>query len=85
MRRVLDQQQTARDCAAMKEEEDSRFSCDDLVAGDLHMVQALDLARKVAPTLATVLITGESGTGKEVFARCIHRNSGPAHSASSWR
>lgn len=27
---------------------------------------------KVAPTLATVLITGESGTGKEVVARTIH-------------
>ena len=27
---------------------------------------------KVAPTVATVLITGESGTGKEVVARVIH-------------
>ena len=30
---------------------------------------------KVAPTLATVLITGESGTGKELVARAIHYNS----------
>jgi two-component system, NtrC family, response regulator AtoC len=78
VRRVLDQQQTARECAAMKDEENARFSCDDLVAGDAQMVQAVELARKVAPTLATVLITGESGTGKEVFARCIHRNSARA-------
>ena len=39
------------------------------------MLHVLELARKVAPTNATVLLTGESGTGKEVLARCIHANS----------
>ena len=34
------------------------------------------LARKVAPSRASVLILGESGTGKEVVARAIHRLSG---------
>jgi len=30
---------------------------------------------KVAPSLATVLITGESGTGKELVAKAIHQSS----------
>lgn len=31
---------------------------------------------KVAPTVASVLITGESGTGKELIARAVHEQSG---------
>ena len=37
--------------------------------------QAVDLARKVAATDASVFISGESGTGKEVIAQFIHQNS----------
>ncbi|WP_462326133.1 sigma 54-interacting transcriptional regulator [Desulfoplanes sp.] len=34
--------------------------------------RVLALARQVAPSRATVLISGESGTGKEMFARYLH-------------
>ncbi|MBP7516046.1 MAG: sigma-54-dependent Fis family transcriptional regulator [Flavobacteriales bacterium] len=40
--------------------------------------QAVELARKVAPTEATVLLTGATGTGKEVFANAIHAASSRA-------
>ena len=37
--------------------------------------QAVDLARKVAATDASVFISGESGTGKEVIAQFLHQHS----------
>jgi len=46
-----------------------------LVADDPAMRELLDLARRVAPAEASVLITGESGVGKEVVARYLHAHS----------
>ncbi|ROR34927.1 sigma-54-dependent transcriptional regulator [Inmirania thermothiophila] len=45
------------------------------VAEDPRSREVLALARRVAASEATVLLTGESGTGKEVVARYIHRRS----------
>lgn len=43
-----------------------------LVGNSPAFQHVLDLAREVAPTPATVLITGETGTGKELIAQAIH-------------
>lgn len=46
-----------------------------MIANDPAMKSVMQLAEKIAPSEATVLITGESGTGKEVMSRFIHNKS----------
>ncbi|MGE4312934.1 MAG: sigma-54-dependent transcriptional regulator [Pseudobdellovibrionaceae bacterium] len=46
-----------------------------MIAGDPAMQRVVQLADKIAPSDATVMITGESGTGKEVMSRYIHKKS----------
>ncbi|MGE3770023.1 MAG: sigma-54-dependent transcriptional regulator [Bdellovibrionales bacterium] len=46
-----------------------------VVGQDPALLSVLQMAEKIAPSDASVLITGESGTGKEVMARFIHRKS----------
>jgi DNA-binding NtrC family response regulator len=48
---------------------------DDMIARDPAMMRWIEMADKVAPSEANILITGESGTGKEVIARYIHGKS----------
>lgn len=52
---------------------------DEPVAEDPVSKRMFQLARKVAVSDSTVMISGESGTGKEVLARYIHQQSGRAN------
>jgi len=48
---------------------------EDLVAVDMASQEILVLARRVANTDTSVLLTGESGVGKEIYSRFIHKQS----------
>jgi transcriptional regulator with PAS, ATPase and Fis domain len=50
-----------------------------IIGNSLALDRAIDVARQVAPTDLTVLITGESGTGKEVFPKIVHHFSSRKH------
>lgn len=49
-----------------------RFDFDHIVGRSAELTTVTALARDLAATDSTVLITGESGTGKELLARAIH-------------
>ncbi|MGB5276380.1 MAG: sigma-54 dependent transcriptional regulator [Gammaproteobacteria bacterium] len=59
----------------------SSHHVDGLIAVDPRSQQMAEVARRVAATDATVMISGESGVGKEVVSRFIHdhsnRSAGP--------
>lgn len=52
-----------------------KYSFDAILGKSKQITKAIDLARKVAVTDTSVLLTGETGTGKEIFAQAIHQAS----------
>jgi len=54
----------------------SRFG---IIGNSTLLDRAIDIARQVAATDITVLISGESGTGKEFFPKIIHQLSARKH------
>ncbi|HTA83727.1 MAG TPA: sigma-54 dependent transcriptional regulator [Bacteroidia bacterium] len=50
-----------------------------IIGNAVALDRAIDIARQVAATDLSVLITGESGTGKEVFPQIIHQLSPRKH------
>lgn len=68
----------ARETQAMRDREMQQFGNSDrvtLLGIAPAFRQAVELARRVARTDASVMICGESGTGKEVIAQFIHSHS----------
>ncbi|MEO8770365.1 MAG: sigma-54 dependent transcriptional regulator [Ferruginibacter sp.] len=52
-----------------------KYNFESIIGNSDAIKSSIELAKKVAPTDATVLLLGETGTGKEVFAQAIHNNS----------
>ena len=50
-----------------------------MIGNSVLLDRAIDIARQVASTDITVLISGESGTGKEFFPKIIHQLSSRKH------
>ncbi len=79
--RALEKNELQLKVEQLQKQVDHRFSFSNILGQSKAIQQAKELAAKVAPTDATVLLLGETGTGKEVFAQAIHSES-PRHNKS---
>jgi DNA-binding NtrC family response regulator len=72
LERALEKKETVREVELLRSRLAALAPGTELIGQGQALRQVADLVRRVAPSLASVVITGESGTGKEVVARAIH-------------
>ena len=75
LNKALEKAQLQKRVEQLEQQVGKRYGFESIL-GEATMIQdAINLAKRVAPTEATVLLLGETGTGKEVFAQAIHNGS----------
>jgi DNA-binding NtrC family response regulator len=75
VKRALEMRRLMLENRGLSRELRERFDFDNIVGRSAALAKVKTLARDIAATDSTVLITGESGTGKELLARAIHYTS----------
>ena len=79
--RAVEKARMQRRLARIDDTLSEQHSFERIIGRSEAMRRAVELARKVAVTDTSVLLTGETGTGKEVFAQAIHHASPRAREA----
>ena len=79
--RAVEKARMQRRLARIDDTLSEQHSFDRIIGRSESLRRAVELARKVAVTDTSVLLTGETGTGKEVFAQAIHHASPRAKEA----
>lgn len=73
--KAIDKVQLQKKVRQLEKRISDKYSFDTIIGKSKAIEHVIALAKKVAKTNSTVLLTGETGTGKEVFAQAIHENS----------
>src|SRR5579872_1762091 len=73
--RAMEKVQLQKRVSQLEQQVGKRYTFETILGHSPLIAEAVAMARKVAPTEATVLLLGETGTGKEVFAQAIHHAS----------
>ena len=75
LNRAYEKVQLQKRIEKLEQQVGRKYSFDSILGNSRPIKDAIEDAKKVAPSDATVLLLGETGTGKEVFAQAIHNNS----------
>lgn len=75
LHRTVEKVKLARRVRQLEQQVGRKYSFDNITGTSKPISEAIELAKKVAGTDATVLLLGETGTGKEVFAQSLHQAS----------
>ncbi len=72
VRKALEKQNLIAENRQLRRKLEEMQGLNAIIGNSDPMRAAIETARQVATSSATILVTGESGTGKEVFAAAIH-------------
>ena len=73
--KALEHARLVDEVVSLRDERSKRWGLDRIVGSSPQLGAAMEMARRVAPTRSTILVTGETGTGKELIAGLVHAHS----------
>jgi len=75
VKRAYEKAMMHREVKELRSRIDSKYAFSKIIGKSKKISEAIEFAKKAAPTDTTVLLLGETGTGKELFAQAIHNSS----------
>lgn len=73
--RAFEKVELAKRVQQLEKQLGDKYSFENIIGKSKLIKNSIELAKKVADSDITILLTGETGTGKEVFAQAIHQAS----------